>query len=67
MKNLTTKKLIMRTINKLVAKALFSDNPINSQKKIVRPIFKEKLTKPFIINFDPDLSVFVKLLKSLNY
>lgn len=58
---------MMKTISKLDAKELFSDNPPISQKKIVRPIFKEKLTMLLTINFDPVLSVFLKTLKSLNY
>lgn len=67
MKNFISKKFMKKTISKLDANELFSDNPPISQKKIVRPIFNEKLTKLFTINFDPDLSVFVKILKSLNY
>jgi hypothetical protein len=67
MKNFISKKFKMKTISKLDANELVSDNPPISQKKIVRPIFKEKLTMLFTINFDPVLSVFVKTLKSLNY
>ena len=67
MKNFISKKFMMKTISKLDAKELFSDNLPISQKKIVRPIFKEKLTMLFTINFDPDLRVFVKAIKILNY
>ncbi len=64
MKYFIRKKLIMKTMNKLVANAFLSEKFIRSHKKIVILIFKQKLKALLTINLDPTLSNFGKYFRS---
>ena len=60
MKNFISKKLIMKTMNKLYPNAFLSGKFNCSHRKIVIPIFKQKLRALLTINLVPTLSTLGK-------